>query len=131
MFDKTILELKERIENAESIKSEERSALLKLIGELKVEITALSKTHDEDAKSIAGFTQIAAHEALRTKRNAGLFNIAKDGLEKSVEEFELNSSYTGQYDPRDQRHLIKPGNIKIPKQKRRILNAPLFDSQIF
>jgi hypothetical protein len=89
MFDKTILELQERIENADSIKGEERSALLKLIGELKVEITALSKTHDEDAKSIAGFTQIAAHEALRTNKNAGLFNIAKDGLEKSVEEFEL------------------------------------------
>ncbi len=89
MFDKTILELKERIENADYIKAEERSALLKLIGQLKVEITALSKTHDEDAKSIAGFAQIAAHEALRTKRNAGLFNIAKDGLEKSVEELEL------------------------------------------
>ena len=43
MFDKTILELQERIENADSIKGEERSALLKLIGELKVEITALSK----------------------------------------------------------------------------------------
>jgi len=89
MFDKTILELKERIESANSIKGEERSALLKLIGELQVEITALSKTHDEDAKSIAGFAQIAAHEALRTNKNAGLFNIAKDGLEKSVEEFEL------------------------------------------
>jgi hypothetical protein len=89
MFDQTISELEERIEKADSIKGEERSALLKLIGELKVEITALAKTHDEDAKSIAGFTQIAAHEALRTKKNAGLFNIAKDGLEKSVEELEL------------------------------------------
>ena len=89
MFDKTILELKERIEKADSIKGEEKSALLNLINELKVEITDLSKTHDEDAKSIAGFTQIAAHEALRTNKNSGLFSIARDGLEKSVEDFEL------------------------------------------
>ena len=113
MFDKTILELEERIEKANSIKGEERSALLKLIGELKVEITALSKTHDEDAKSIAGFTQIAAHEALRTNKNAGLFNIAKDGLEKSVEELELTHPTSGQYDPRNKRCLIKSWNIKL------------------
>src|ERR1700690_256445 len=91
MFDKTILELEERIEKADSIKGEDRTALLKLIGELKVEITALSKTHDEDAKSIAGFTQIAAHEAMRANKNTGLFNIAKDGLAKFVEELELTN----------------------------------------
>ena len=89
MLDKTIPQLEERIKNADSIKSEERSALLKLIGELKGEITSLSKTHEEDAKSIAGFTQIAAHEAMRTNKNAGLFKIAQEGLEKSVEEFEV------------------------------------------
>lgn len=89
MLDKTISELEERIEQAASIKGEDRSALLKLIGELKVEITALSKTHDEDAKSIAGFAQIAAHEAMRTNKNVGLFKIAREGLEKSVEELEL------------------------------------------
>jgi len=89
MLDKTISELEERIEKADSITDDERSALLKLIGELKVEITTLSKTHEEEANSIAGFTQIAAHEALRQERNPGLFKIAQDGLDKSVEEFEL------------------------------------------
>jgi len=89
MLDKTISELEERIEKADSIRGEDRSALLKLIGELKVEITALSKTHEEEANSIAGFTQVAAHEAMRTDKNAGLFKIAQEGLEKSVEEFEL------------------------------------------
>ena len=89
MINQTISELEERIKKADSIKSKERTALLKLTGELKVEITNLSKTHEEEAKSIAGFTQVAAHEALRTEKNAGLFKIAQDGLEKSVEEFEL------------------------------------------
>jgi signal transduction histidine kinase len=89
MLNKTISELEERVEKADSISGEERSALLKLIGELKVEITALSKTHAEEANSIAGFTQIATHEAMRQERNAGLFEIAQEGLEKSVEEFEL------------------------------------------
>jgi len=89
MLNKTISELEERIKNADSIKGEERSALLKLIGELKGEIINLSKTHEEEANSIAGFTQVAAHEALRTDKNAGLFKIAQEGLEKSVEELEL------------------------------------------
>ncbi|HUH98966.1 MAG TPA: DUF4404 family protein [Anaerolineales bacterium] len=89
MLNKTISELEERIGTAKSISSRERTALLKLIGELKIEITNLSKTHEEEANSIAGFTGVAAHEALRTGRNAGLFKIAQEGLEKSVEEFEL------------------------------------------
>ncbi len=89
MLDKTISELEERIGKADSITSEERSALLKLVGELKVEITKLSQTHEEQADSIAGFTQLATNEAIRTEKNAGLFKIAQDGLEKSVEEFEL------------------------------------------
>ena len=89
MLDKTISELEERIAKANSIGSEERSALLKLVGELKGEITELSKTHAEEANSIAGFTQVAAHEAMRKERNAGLFEIAQEGLEKSVEDFEL------------------------------------------
>jgi len=89
MLDKTISELEERIKKADSIKSKERTALLKLIGELKVEITSLSKTHQEEADSIAGFTQVAAHEAMRRDPNTGLLHIAQEGLEKSVEEFEL------------------------------------------
>ena len=120
MFDKTILELQERIEKADSIKDEERSALLKLIGELKVEITALSKTHDEDAKSIAGFTQIAAHEAMRTEKNAGLFNIRKGGFGKICGRVRAYSSHTGQYDPRDKRRLIKSWNMNFRIKKRSI-----------
>jgi len=89
MLDKTITELEERIKKADSIKGNDQSALLKLVGDLKVEITNLSKTHEEEANSIAGFTQIAAHEALRQEKNPGLFKIAQDGLEKSVEEFEV------------------------------------------
>ena len=89
MINKTISELEERIKKADSIKSRERTALLKLIGELKVEITNLSKTHAEEANSIASFTQVATNEAMRQERNTGLFKIAQDGLEKSVEELEL------------------------------------------
>ena len=63
--------------------------MLKLIGELKVEITDLSKTHEEEANSIAGFTQIAAHEAMRTKKNAGLFKIAQGWFGKICGRVEL------------------------------------------
>jgi signal transduction histidine kinase len=89
MLEKTISELEQRIAKADSISGAERAALVKLIGQLKSEIMVLSKTNEEQANSIAGFTQVAANEAMRQERNAGLFKIAQEGLEKSVEEFEV------------------------------------------
>ena len=118
MFDKTILELKERIENADSIKSEERSALLKLIGELKVEITALSNNFtNQDAKSIAGFTQIAAHLSLENEEGTpDYFEYCKGRFGKIRGRVRADLSHFGQYDPRNKRRLIEFGNIKIPKK---------------
>jgi len=89
MLDQTIADLEGRIKSARTIGSEERSALLKLVGNLKEQIAELSRTHAEQATSIAGFTQVATHEAIRGDRNASLLKIAREGLEKSVEEFEL------------------------------------------
>ena len=55
---------------------------------LKSEVAALSKTHSEQAESIAGFTEVSTREATREQKNPHLLELSLDGLTASVEEFE-------------------------------------------
>ena len=57
----------------------------------KSEVAELSKTHDEEAQSIAGFTQVSAHEATRDEPNPALLKHSLDGLAASVEGFEQSN----------------------------------------
>jgi queuine/archaeosine tRNA-ribosyltransferase len=59
-----------------------------LLGTLKSEVAKLSQTHGEQAESIAGFTQLSAHEATRTEQNPELLKLSLDGLGSSVRGFE-------------------------------------------
>ena len=88
MIQNTIAELQARIEKAEAVKPETRAELLKLLSKLRAEIDALSRTHGEDAESIAGFTSVSAHEALRENRNPELMQLSLDGLSSSVGQLE-------------------------------------------
>ncbi len=88
MIEDTISKIEARIQGAESIKEERRRELLQLLGTLKSEVAALSKTHEEQAQSIAGFTEVSAHEATRTEQNPELLKLSLQGLGSSVEEFE-------------------------------------------
>lgn len=88
MIDDTIAKLEARIQNAESVKPESRTELLTLLGTLRAEINSLSQTHGEDAESIAGFTSVSAHEAMRRQPNPELVQISLNGLSSSVGEFE-------------------------------------------
>jgi hypothetical protein len=88
MIQDTIAELEARIQTAESVKPESRAELLHLLSTLRDEIGRLSQTHDEDAESIARFTTVSAHEALREKRNPELMQLSLDGLSSSVGHFE-------------------------------------------
>ena len=72
MIKETISNIEAKIQNAESIKSEKKRELLQLLGTLKSEVDALSKTDDEQAHSIAGFTNLSAHEATRSTQNPAL-----------------------------------------------------------
>jgi hypothetical protein len=62
--------------------------LLHLLGTLKSEIASLSKTNEEEARSIAGFTEISTHEATRTQQNPELLDLSLKGLSSSVGGFE-------------------------------------------
>ncbi len=65
MIEDTIGKIEARIQGADAVKEERRQELLQLLGTLKSEVAELSKTHGEQAQSIAGFTDISTHEATR------------------------------------------------------------------
>ena len=88
MIEKTISEIEARISSADSVSAAHKQELLNLLGTLKTEVAALSKTHGEEADSIAGFAQLSAHEATRAEPNPQLRELSTQGLRSSVEGFE-------------------------------------------
>ena len=88
MIEKTISEIEARISSADSVSAAHKQELLNLLGTLKTEVAALSKTHGEEADSIAGFAQLSAHEATRAEPNPQLRELSAQGLRSSVEGFE-------------------------------------------
>jgi prefoldin subunit 5 len=88
MIEKTISEIEAKIGGAESVNTERKQELLKLLGTLKAEVAALSKTHGEQADSIANFAQASAHEATREKQNPESLQHSLQGLRSSVDGFE-------------------------------------------
>ncbi len=90
MIEKTISEIEAKIGGAESVSAARKAELLKLLGTLKTEVAELSKTHGEQADSIAGFAKLSAHEATRVDQNPQLREISIQGLRSSVEDIELS-----------------------------------------
>jgi hypothetical protein len=88
MIEDTIARLEARLNNAASISEESRKELLGLLAGLKREIDQLSRTHAEEAQSIAGFAQASAHEATRDAKNPELLRLSLQGLAASVDGFE-------------------------------------------
>jgi hypothetical protein len=88
MLGDTIAKIEGRIRNAKAMEDAQRAELLKLVGQLQGEIAALSKTHQEQAESIAAFTQVSAQEATRGTKNPEALRHSIGGLESSVGEFE-------------------------------------------
>jgi prefoldin subunit 5 len=88
MIENSLNEIEAKIRNAESISEERKRELLRLLGTLKSEVGELSKTHDEQAQSIAGFAQLSTHEATRTRQNPQSLHHSLEGLRSSVEGIE-------------------------------------------
>jgi Mg2+ and Co2+ transporter CorA len=91
MIKKTIGEIEAKIRGADAVSEEHKRELLQLLGTLKSEVSTLSKTHDEQARSIAGFAQVSAHEATRTKQNPQSLHHSLQGLRSSVDGFEKSN----------------------------------------
>jgi hypothetical protein len=88
MIENTISEIEAQIGGAEAVSAERKQELLKLLATLKTEVAELSKTHGEQADSIAGFAKISAHEATRIAQNQELRELSLKGLRSSAEGFE-------------------------------------------
>jgi hypothetical protein len=88
MIEKTISEIEAHIGGAEAVSAERKQELLNLLATLKTEVAELSKTHGEQADSIAGFAKVSAHEATRTEQNPELRELSLQGLRSSAEGFE-------------------------------------------
>jgi Domain of unknown function (DUF4404) len=88
MIEETIAKIEARLKSTESIPAEKRDELEVLLTRLKSEVADLSRTHAEQAESIAGFTELSTREATREEQNPKLLNLSLKGLTSSVEEFE-------------------------------------------
>ena len=88
MIEETVEKIEARIKSAEAINPERKRELVQLLGTLRAEVASLSKTHGEQAQSIAGFTDISTHEATRMEQNPELLKTSLAGLTSSVAGFE-------------------------------------------
>src|SRR5262249_29030157 len=88
MTEDTLSKLEAKIESSDAISDDRKRELLHLIRTLKSEVASLSKTHGDQAESIAGFAEVSAHEATRSQQNPELLKLSLKGLSSSVEGFE-------------------------------------------
>jgi len=88
MIEETIEKIEARLQGSDSMPPEKRKELAELLAKLKSEVAGLSRTHAEQAESIAGFADVSTHEATREKKNPALLELSVNGLKSSVEEFE-------------------------------------------
>ena len=88
MIEETLAKIEARLGKTAALKDESRAELLGLLATLKTEISALSKTHSEQAQSITAFTEVSTHEATRQERDPQLLRLSLEGLSTSVQGFE-------------------------------------------
>jgi hypothetical protein len=88
MIEDTVSKIEAKIQGSDAIKDERKRELLELLGTLKSEVARLSETNNEQAQSIAGFTELSAHEATRAELNPELLELSLKGLTSSVAGFE-------------------------------------------
>jgi hypothetical protein len=90
MLQDTIAKIEGRLQTSTALNESQRAELLKLLGQLKTEIGQFSKTHQEQAESIASFAEVSMREATREDRNPRLVEHSIGGLKSSVQEFETS-----------------------------------------
>jgi Domain of unknown function (DUF4404) len=88
MIEDTLAKIEARLQHADAISEDKRRELQQLLATLKTEVASLSKTHAEQAESIAGFTELSTREATREQQNPRSLQLSLEGLGSSVEEFE-------------------------------------------
>src|SRR6266699_2982600 len=90
MTDEHIEKTKSAIESAGNIPSEKKAELLGLLSKLKPAIAKVSRTHHEDAGSIARLVSASAQEAIRAQKKPELTKRFLHELKQSVRNFEAS-----------------------------------------
>lgn len=90
MIHETLARLEAALKTVHVDDARKKAILLDIIAALKSEIERLTATHEEQARSIAGFAAIAAHEATRKDKSEKLLKLSLQGLETSAQGFELS-----------------------------------------
>ncbi len=90
MIQDRLDKIEERLKQSKTITESDKVELLNLLTTLRKEIAGISKTHHEQAESIAGFAELSAREATRAEKSPALFNLSIEGLSESVREFEVS-----------------------------------------
>ena len=88
MIEDTIGKIEAKIQGADAIKDDRRRELLQLLATLKSEVANLPRTQDDDARSLAGFAELSAHEATRAEQNPELLKLSLSGMAASAAQFE-------------------------------------------
>src|SRR6478672_3284883 len=90
MTDEHIEKTKSAIESAENIPADRKAELLDLLSKLKPAIAKVSKTHHEDARSIARLVEASANETIRPEKKPEHTNRLLHELKQSVDNFETS-----------------------------------------
>ncbi len=90
MIEDRIRKIEARINGTEKLPADTKAELLALLESLRQEVAELSESHGEDADSIARFAEASAHEATRAEQKPELLEAAINGLNATVEEFEVS-----------------------------------------
>ena len=89
MIEKTIGEIEAKIRGADAVSEERKRELLQLLGTLKTEVGALSKTHDEQARKHRRLrAAFRARSHARASKIRNRCDHSLQGLRSSVEGFE-------------------------------------------
>jgi len=68
MIENHLDKIEEKLKQSNTIKENDKAELLNLLKTLRTEIVGLSRTHREQAESVAGFAELSAHEATRSEK---------------------------------------------------------------
>jgi len=90
MIEDRIQKIEARLRESPNIPEASRAELLTLLAALKEEASTLTKSHEEDARSIARFVDASAHEATRAEKKPKQMEASLTGLTASVEALEAS-----------------------------------------
>jgi len=90
VIKETLSKIESAITKIQAGDGKEKAELVSLLSKLKAELSALPESRIDDARSIAHFTETAAHEATRTNKSLERRNLSISGIAYSVKGFEAS-----------------------------------------